>query len=282
MQAIKTLRLVRKTNRGLYINTSTGFSSRNRRDVINRAIALAPCNTASIVRRRLRRGWTLTDALTTQACTGDGSQVVNNLPFSSVGLIHYWTMDETTGSRQPSVGSEILSESGGPITNAAGKDSNAASFSSGLFLEAQSFLLNLTRPYSLAFWAYIATNSSLTHIVQHSLGMRVQIATTGVVTFLAQESSVPSYVTTPSVFGYAVWNLLVLTVDSSGIARASLNGETFNVSAGPANSPGTGEFRIGNYVGTSATRVDEFAIYDRALSQSEAASLWNDGTGRFL
>lgn len=62
---LKTLRLDRKNNRGLYVNTSTGFSTRNRREMINRAIALGTRAVPSIVRERLRKGWRLQDALTT-------------------------------------------------------------------------------------------------------------------------------------------------------------------------------------------------------------------------
>lgn len=65
MQQIKALRLNRKRNRGLYVNTATGFSSRDRRNVINRASAIATGTNAPIDRRRLRRGWNLQDALTT-------------------------------------------------------------------------------------------------------------------------------------------------------------------------------------------------------------------------
>jgi len=62
---LKALRLNRKNNRGLYVNTSTGFSSRDRRNVINRAYALGTNAPAQIVRERLRKGWLLQDALTT-------------------------------------------------------------------------------------------------------------------------------------------------------------------------------------------------------------------------
>jgi ribosome-binding protein aMBF1 (putative translation factor) len=65
IRQIKALRLNRKNNRGLYVNTSTGFSSRDRRDVIDRADDIATGNNQVIVRRRLRRGWSLQDALTT-------------------------------------------------------------------------------------------------------------------------------------------------------------------------------------------------------------------------
>lgn len=67
IRQIKSLRLNRKNNKGLWVNTATGFSSRNRRDVIIRAAnnILAGANNEAVVRRRLRRGWSLQSALTT-------------------------------------------------------------------------------------------------------------------------------------------------------------------------------------------------------------------------
>lgn len=62
---LKAQRLNRKNNRGLYVNTSTGFTSRDRRNVINRANLLGTNSIAAITRERLRKGWLLQDALTT-------------------------------------------------------------------------------------------------------------------------------------------------------------------------------------------------------------------------
>lgn len=63
---IKALRLNRKNNRGEYINLATGERSRDRRgQVIDPAVRRIANTTAPIDRRRLRRGWTLTDALQT-------------------------------------------------------------------------------------------------------------------------------------------------------------------------------------------------------------------------
>jgi hypothetical protein len=66
IKAIKVLRLNRKNNRGEYINLATGEHSRDRRgQIIDPAVRRIPGTTAPIDRRRLRRGWTLTDALQT-------------------------------------------------------------------------------------------------------------------------------------------------------------------------------------------------------------------------
>lgn len=69
----RNLRLNRRRNRGLMVDTRTGFSSRNRRVFIRRTIAITastnPLRTA-YVRRRLRRGWSLQDAISTAVGQG--------------------------------------------------------------------------------------------------------------------------------------------------------------------------------------------------------------------
>lgn len=62
---IKALRLNRKNNRGEYVNTTTGLRSRDRRNVINQAVRVTSGTTPPIDRSRLRKGWTLNDALNT-------------------------------------------------------------------------------------------------------------------------------------------------------------------------------------------------------------------------
>lgn len=62
----------RRNNRGLMVDTRTGFSSRNRRDFIQRAISItASVNPMSVlmVRKRLRRDWMISDAISTPAPT---------------------------------------------------------------------------------------------------------------------------------------------------------------------------------------------------------------------
>ena len=70
--ADRVLRLNRLRNKGLYVDTRTGFSSRDRRTFIQRAISITASNTAmsvTLVRRRLRKCWSLQDAISTAAPT---------------------------------------------------------------------------------------------------------------------------------------------------------------------------------------------------------------------
>ena len=65
MAAIKALRTARRIARGLMTNTSTSYSSRDRRSVLNRASVTTPSLKPFIIRKRLRKGWALQAALTT-------------------------------------------------------------------------------------------------------------------------------------------------------------------------------------------------------------------------
>lgn len=71
-RADRTLRLNRTRNKGLYVDTRNGFSSRDRRNFIEQAISTTPSATrmtVALVRRRLRKCWSLQDAISTAAPT---------------------------------------------------------------------------------------------------------------------------------------------------------------------------------------------------------------------
>ena len=69
----RTLRLNRARNRGLMVDTRTGFSSRNRRDFLQRAIyntpSINPLTVATVRKRYQRRLWVLQPAISTAAPT---------------------------------------------------------------------------------------------------------------------------------------------------------------------------------------------------------------------
>lgn len=62
----------RRNNRGLMVDVRTGFTSRERRGFIQKAISItASLNpmSVSMVRKRMRRDWTIAEAITTPAPT---------------------------------------------------------------------------------------------------------------------------------------------------------------------------------------------------------------------
>lgn len=65
----RTLRLNRRRNKGLMVDTRTGFTSRNRRGFIQQAIGQTastfPLSVATVRRRYQRRYWLLQDSIAT-------------------------------------------------------------------------------------------------------------------------------------------------------------------------------------------------------------------------
>lgn len=86
--------------------------------------------------------------------------------------------------------------------------------------------------------------------------------------------------------GVGVWNLVTMTVDRDAATRLYING--VNTGTVPLSSQGdfngslpwsVGQDGTGVYGVEFTGAVDEIAIWRRALSGSEAASLWNGGNG---
>lgn len=59
----------RRSTRGLMVDTRTGFSSMNRRNLMDRASQVTLGVTPGLIRKRLRRDWQLQTALSTPAPT---------------------------------------------------------------------------------------------------------------------------------------------------------------------------------------------------------------------
>jgi len=76
------------------------------------------------------------------------------------------------------------------------------------------------------------------------------------------------------------WNFLTVTRDASGVIRASLNGGAFV--AGASLSGTMDVIRVG--MGDSGQyfngTLDEFAVYNRSINQTEATALYNQGRAR--
>lgn len=277
IQAIKALRQNRQNSDGLYTNASTGLSSRNRRDVINKAVKLVPCNAAYIVRRRLRRGWTLSDALNTaQLC--DSSAVLTD------SLINYWKFEESSGTRFPTVGSLNMTEVSTTITAVAGKNGNSASFDDSEGFQTTSFALPL--PYSIAVWVnltYDGVNDLI--IIRQSDGSnsrRLDISgVDGNNTFFGSLTGSKSV--SPDPISSGVWSLMIFTVDASGVIKGSVNGQILVTGSTVISNPGAGLLQVGRAVTspTPACAVDSLFIFNKALSQADVTQLWNGGAGYF-
>lgn len=263
MQQIRALRLGRQLSNGLLTNPATGFASRNRRDVINRA-TVGNCTTAAIVRKRIRKGWTLGDALNTSACANT---------FPAGGLVHYWSLNETSGTRQDTIGTIALVESG-TVESTTGIRGLAANGNSQSDLLISAAPVTISAPVTFAMWLRMsAFHGTIGVPFQTAGGVQIQYDNVGNLRFVGSAT----YITLP-LGAFNVWHLVVLTIDSSNVWRASVDGLTFTQAAGSAPTSGT----ITLLQSVIPGFIDELAHYNRILTQDEVNNIWNGGAGRFL
>lgn len=201
--------------------------------------------------------------------------------FPLDGLIHYWKLDESEGSqRLDSIGSLNLSESGGPVPSVPGKK-NSAVQSQSTFLISSAWIL--TFPFSVSVWVkYSSVPTDDWYAVEKrgALGATWQ--------FIISDLDVPSF--RGSIFGASSvdpissgdYHLLVGTYDGN-VFRLSVDGSSFFVSPpGETYDAGSGVLQFVDSTSEFLHFLDEIGIWNRVLSQSEVASLWNSGAGRFL
>lgn len=193
-------------------------------------------------------------------------------------LTNYWTLNEASGTRFPCYGALNLEESG-TVGAVAGVDGNAADFGDGETLVTASFALPL--PYSIALWVFITTDAEAIVLLEHVERFISIDAATGVVDFTAQFTGGVKNVT-PASITLDAWNLIVVSVDSGGVIRASTNGETLVVGDTVTANPGAGIMTIGrNGSPLPPCAVDALFIFNQALSQAQVDILWNNGDGFF-
>jgi hypothetical protein len=260
---IKALRLGRQTSNGLMTNPATGFASRNRRDVINRA-TVGNCTNAAIVRKRIRKGWTLNDALNTSACSN---------AFPAGGLQHYWSLNETSGTRQDTVGTIALTESG-TVESATGIRGFAANGNNQTDSLDSAASITISAPVSFVMWMNMVAFHGTIGIPFQAGNVQIQYDNVGDLRFVGAATYL-----TRALGTVGAWHLVVLTIDTSNVWRASVDGLAFTSAQG--NAPTSGSLSL---LGSTTINglIDEVAHYNRALTQDEVNNIWNGGTGRFL
>lgn len=209
--------------------------------------------------------------------------VANDPVFNSV--THVWHLEEGTGvTRADSKGSISLTDSFS-VPNIAGKHNNSANFSIETWLTSDAFVLN--RPYTIAMWVYESTGQGFadTGILLKSDGVttiHIEIQGNASPSNVLCDESGQSADSLAS-FILNAWNLIVYTVDGSGVGHVSVNGENFHDAAAPSpSSPGSSTLNIGNVdQDDSIPRIDELMIWSVALNQSQVLTLYASGSGLF-
>jgi hypothetical protein len=196
------------------------------------------------------------------------------------GLVAYWTLDEGSGTRVDSHGSNNLSDNN-TVGSATGKIGNAASFveANSEYLDLSSLNIGSTTA-SFAVWFYPNTLATQSVFTYGNNGNNIWLLTTsgGTLRCYAPAFQLVDFVTpyTPGqwyfVYGQITPTLVTFRLNEAEeitVTPSSTLATSATLTVG-ARSSGSGYFD---------GRVDEVGIWSRVLTASERTQLYNSGSG---
>jgi hypothetical protein len=211
------------------------------------------------------------------------------------GLVAYWKLDEASGIRFDSVGTNHLSDNN-TVGSAIGKIGNAASFvaANSEYLSSASAALDLTGNYSISVW--INFTSSITSIVLGryndgaNRGFAIRTSNGEIQFYHAVQGSseggfISNVINSPPSYNDGTWHHCVATFEI-GIGSALYINNTL---VGTANTTTSGissytqAFRVGAQDGVPGRyytgEADEIGIWGRVLTPAERTQIYNGGAG---
>jgi hypothetical protein len=212
-------------------------------------------------------------------------------------LYSYWPLDEASGNRSDSHGFNELLTDVGSVSSAAGKVSNAASFSGTNYLsrvstgtDSLAVVCGVTNGCTFSAWVYLTDKTATRPIIakaasgslQYSLVYRLAtdhfsfaLSPDGTTNVVVDSSVSPSVSTWYFVVAWydPVADTISIQVNNGTPASTSFTGF-------PVNN--TSDFRIGSRQSDSAVmvgRVDEVGIWNTVLTSTERGYLYNSDNG---
>lgn len=216
-------------------------------------------------------------------------------PLNS-GIVIAWGLEEASGTRADSVGSNNLTDSN-TVGQQTGKIGNCAHFTAASSQSLTSVSTadlsagNIDQTWMGWIWldsinvarTVLSKNTDATH-----RDYRISTTAGNVVTFqMFTGAGVSVGIATASTFGAlsaSTWYFVCAQfIQSSQTIQVSINNGAFNTAAASAN-PGTstGAFALGADAGAAFWdgRLDAIAFYKRLLSAGEITEAYNGGTGQ--
>lgn len=196
------------------------------------------------------------------------------------GLVSWWSLDEVSGTRVDSHGSNDLTDVN-TVGSATGQQSNAADFVSANSerLEAGAAVVP-SPPFTLAFWMK-ADDAGVTQFIFQQVDSGGDAASRPDVFLQSNQIKCRVAGVTFGTRSYTVgvWHSVILTVDASNVASLYVDDQaaetsTHSVLGGTdfyIGSRGTGNYFNG--------LVDEFAVAGRVWTADERAEYRNGGSG---
>ena len=217
-------------------------------------------------------------------------------------LIAFWSLEEASGNRADSFGSNTLTDNN-TVTQAVGKVGNAASFvatnSEYLSIADNAALSMGDIDFTIAGWVYLDTKANEviaakyrtnTNNREYMVYYALSDGATNRFIFLVSPNGVGTTAVVANNFGEpstGTWYFVVAWHD------ATANTINIQINNGTANSTahstgvfdGTDDFKIGALYTTNPIyfwngRIDQLGIWKRTLTATEKTWLYNSGNGR--
>ena len=215
------------------------------------------------------------------------------------GLVSWWPLDEASGPRADSHGSNTLTDVN-TVGSAAGKVGTAADFETSsaeelTIADNASLSVGGNGPLTVAAWVYAESMGDDRGVIgkwnADGAGSEYVLAAYNVgFVFAAQNSSdtqVTIFESTVGAPAPATWYYVVAWYDpADGKLRIQVNNQTASVSAASLSGgirDGTEHFRVGGYNALSPRwdgLIDEAFIAKRVYTADEREWLYNSGAGR--
>lgn len=213
----------------------------------------------------------------------------------TTNLVAWWSLNETSGTRNDSHGSNHLTDNN-TVTSASGIKSNA-----GNFVSANSEYLSIADNSSVSVgdidftfcaWVYITNTSSTRAIIskfattgnQREYLIRYNNLTNKIQFVVSNNGTSNATVDDTTAISSSAWyfvcawhdatnNQIKIQVNNNTPSSLSHSGGVFN---------GTSAFYLGQYKGSSYHDglIDEVVLYKRLLTDEERTWLYNSGAGR--
>lgn len=218
------------------------------------------------------------------------------VPFSNgsspllTDLVAYWKLDEASGTRFDSVGSNDLTDNN-TVGSATGRIGNAASFVAAnieYLSRASTADVQASGNFTFAAWIKPASIGNRMGVVNKgTTGAEyiLWIDTTGQIKF-ALSANFTNRAETPSAISTTEWWLVVASYD--GTPRLWVRSESGTLLTDDGNatghSIGAADYEVGHYevAGTPYPfngLIDEVGFWKRVLTPAERTTLWNGGSG---
>ncbi len=205
------------------------------------------------------------------------------------GLVHYWPLDETSGARYDVVGTAHLTDYN-TVGYAAGKHNNAASFVAANSERLSKASFTFPAVFTWDGWIYRSSAASADTMFLscgvwaagvHLRGREAD----GKWDYLVGNGDGYSLQTTPGAITDDAWHFVVITFDSSFVARLYVDNSTAIVGTALTGVPTTNATM---YLGFNTSfndylegKMDESALWSRVLTTDERAELFAAGAGKF-